>query len=1580
MSYRNRMVSVSRGAASALTLILLMLWGGAPASASTNCSEASFRLPQHFDMASTPQALIAADFNGDGRPDIVASAESAVELRLNDGMGWFGAPVSFDSGGNPGGLGAGDLNGDGRLDLIVAHPAGSHISFLPGDGAGGFGVPVNFEVGARVISVVAADFNGDGKTDAAVGYLGAGEAGFVTVLLGDGAGGFSLAGTSPAGGIRGSLAVADFNKDGKRDLALTTFNNVLVLPGDGAGGFASPREVMAGNARHLAPADYNGDGNTDLAVAFRDDGISLLVGDGTGGFSAPTLVPTGPLSSPAQVAAADFNGDGKIDLAAALRGWSSAGVLLGDGAGGFGAARSYGAGNFPSLIVAADFNGDGANDLAVGTGQGVLGSTTGFIVLLGSGGGELHAAPTLPVHTSPVSSFSQRAPDKMALADFNNDGRTDIAVSNSRGGGPPTVSIFLAGATGGFTAAPGIRFPQGTSTGPLAAADFNRDGKVDLALTIPFDVFGRAHSVAIYLGDGAGGFSLRADVRVFTPNDIEVADFNNDSVPDLAVKKENNFVALIGDGAGNFSSFEGPSGGASFSDITVADLNRDGKQDVAVTDYHNGKVYVTLGAGNGTFDFMRHVEVGAGPLAVEFADFNGDNSQDMAVTRSTGQSSGVVTILPGTGTGAFGTPASYEIGAQPESLVVGDLNGDGKPDLVTGDLFSVGISALTGNGDGTFRPRVGFPLDVGPSHLLAHDFNNDGRLDLAAAQTGAYTIALLLNDLTTPLPCLSIADVTFAEGSAGETEGEFVVTLSGPSDKTVKVNYLFHGFPATAGQDFKAAPGSLIFPPGTTTQKIKVLIVGDAVDEEDESFRVILRSPLNALLSDDVALGNLPDDDPQPSISVGDDSAVEGNSPFGTSVLSFNVTLSAPSAKLVTVQYSTTPGTATANEYFGGGGTLQFAPGETAKPVQIVIRGDTVHEADETFTLDLSNPTNATISDGSGQGTILNDDPVPTLSVPNASAGETPTQTGGMTVRVRLSNQTDRTVTVAYATADDTATAGSDYVATSGTLTFNPLELEKSFIVPVIDDAVDEVHETFNVILSNAVNAALPASPGVCTIGDDDGPAISVNDVSVAEGDSGPTLVTFTLSLSAPSPQFVGVVVSTADGSANARSFRSDYQAITNRFVLFPAGSTTATLTVFVNGDQIIEPDETFFVNLSRPQEATVGDGMGVGTITNDDVTSVQFATDALTVNEADGSLQVTVRRVGDLSGVFTASYTTFNGSASERSDYNAALGTLRFEPNESSKTITVFITNDALVEETEDFFIFLNGVGGGATNEPSAVTVTLNSDDAALGPNPLDDPTFFVRQHYRDFLGRDPDAEGLAFWVGIIEECGNDVQCRRVRRINVSAAFFLSIEFQETGYLAYRTHKAAFGDATSPGVPGTVPVIRLRDFLPDAQRMGEGVRVGIGDWRQRLEENKNAYALEFVQRRLFLTAFPTTMTAEQFVARLEQNTGAALSPDEKAALVSALGSTPADPAKRAQVLRAVAEDADLRRAELNRAFVLMQYYGYMRRNPNDPQDSDFSGWKFWLDKLEQFNGDFVRAEMVRAFIESIEYRHRFGR
>jgi hypothetical protein len=277
-----------------------------------------------------------------------------------------------------------------------------------------------------------------------------------------------------------------------------------------------------------------------------------------------------------------------------------------------------------------------------------------------------------------------------------------------------------------------------------------------------------------------------------------------------------------------------------------------------------------------------------------------------------------------------------------------------------------------------------------------------------------------------------------------------------------------------------------------------------------------------------------------------------------------------------------------------------------------------------------------------------------------------------------------------------------------------------------------------------------------------------------------------------------------------------------------------------------------------------------------------------------------------------------------------------------------------------------------------SVIGIQDNDSNPAV-PNPITNSEFFVRQHYSDFLNRQPDQSGLQFWVDNIEVCGSDTQCREVKRINTSAAFFLSIEFQSTGYFVYKSYKAAYGDTTSPNVAVPVPAIRLQEFLRDTQKIGQGIVVGQGNWEQQLESNKNAYALAFVQRARFITDYPLSMTADDFVTKLDQRAGGILSTSERAQLISVLGASPGDPAKRASVLRTMTEDSDLQQREFNRAFVLMQYFGYLRRNPDDVPNSDFTGWQFWLNKLNQFNGNFADAEMVKAFLVSEEYVHRFG-
>jgi hypothetical protein len=257
---------------------------------------------------------------------------------------------------------------------------------------------------------------------------------------------------------------------------------------------------------------------------------------------------------------------------------------------------------------------------------------------------------------------------------------------------------------------------------------------------------------------------------------------------------------------------------------------------------------------------------------------------------------------------------------------------------------------------------------------------------------------------------------------------------------------------------------------------------------------------------------------------------------------------------------------------------------------------------------------------------------------------------------------------------------------------------------------------------------------------------------------------------------------------------------------------------------------------------------------------------------------------------------------------------------------------------------------------------------------NPIGDVSFFVRQHYLDFLNREPDASGQSFWTNNVLSCGVDQTCAEVRRINASAAFFLSIEFQQTGSLVYKMNKAGFGN-----LPGKPVAVQRAGFIADTRRIGSTptqIIVGVGDWQTQLEANKQAFALEFVQRPAFQSAHGG-QAAGVYVDSLFANAGVTPTVAERNAAISAFGA--GGTAGQAGALRSVADSGSVTSKTLNEAFVLMQYFGYLQRDPDAAPDADFVGYNFWLAKLNQFGGNYIAAEMVKAFLAADEYRHRFG-
>ncbi len=434
----------------------------------------------------------------------------------------------------------------------------------------------------------------------------------------------------------------------------------------------------------------------------------------------------------------------------------------------------------------------------------------------------------------------------------------------------------------------------------------------------------------------------------------------------------------------------------------------------------------------------------------------------------------------------------------------------------------------------------------------------------------------------------------------------------------------------------------------------------------------------------------------------------------------------------------------------------------------------------------------------------------------------------------------------------------------------------------------------------------------------------------------------------------------------------------------YGAGNTHVTPVVGISAG---EPD-TYLINSHTSEQAETS-------LTNfPEVTflprsigisnSVQFSLPQFSAIESGGSATVTVSRSGDTSTQSSVDFLTIDGAATQKGDYILGTGRVNFAAGETSKTFPLFIIDDSFSEGTETFSVQLSNPVNTVIGARSVTAIQiLDNDFSPGGSNPLDnsDAAFFVRQHYLDFLNREPDTNGLNFWKDQITSCGADAQCREIRRINVSAAFFLSIEFQETGYLVYKMYKAGYGNLTTPaGAP--VPV-RYEEFLPDTQQIALGVMVGIGNWQQQLEANKVAFAQAFVLRSRFTTAYPPTSTPAEFVDALYANAGVTPSAEERAEVIAEFGTalTSASTAARGRALRQVAENSMLGQQELNKAFVLMQYFGYLRRNPYDPPEStlDYGGYNFWLGKLNEFNGNFVNADMVKAFLDSGEYRHRFG-
>ena len=692
----------------------------------------NFNTPVTYPIGPNPTMTAVADFNGDGKPDLAVAPDGSPEIMLGNGDGTFQTETRITEKITASWLAVGDFNGDGKPDLVVVSGDNSNTAnaaILLGNGDGTFQNPRIFSAGRTPVCVAVADFNGDGKLDLAIADQSGGS---VSIWLGNGDGTFLPPTFYAAEDGPSRIAVADFNGDGKPDLAVVSYgnspNNVSIFLGKGDGSFQPRKDYGTGERsgpRDVAVGDFNGDGKPDLAVADSTTAtVSILLGNGDGSFQPQVPYKVG--KDPIAVAAADLNGDGKVDLAVSAEESGITAILLGNGDGTFQAPVDYVPAGF--TLIVADFNGDGVPDLAVCPVGG------GITILLGKGGGAFLPPPaSYPVLSRPVFA---------AVGDFNGDGGADLAVVDKDSN---AVSILLNNGAGGFR--PKVDYAVLREPVCVAIADFNGDGKPDLVVANS-----GSNAVSILLGNGDGTFrpAVNFGTGVGSPESVVVADFNGDGKLDLAIGHQGVAVSvLLGNGDGTFqprvtfSLGRYPEGEVAY--LAAADFNGDGIMDLAAVSFSDdGSAFVNFLPGNGDGTFGAPVYSAGGSQfggGVTVADFNGDGKADLLFGGS---------ILLGNGDGTFRSGASA--GQYGGTGTVGDFNGDGKLDVaVVQDIAVTGLavyaSVALGNGDGTFSPAQTFFAGVQPIFAAVADFTGDGKPDLAVLNTNSFfnDVTLLVN-------------------------------------------------------------------------------------------------------------------------------------------------------------------------------------------------------------------------------------------------------------------------------------------------------------------------------------------------------------------------------------------------------------------------------------------------------------------------------------------------------------------------------------------------------------------------------------------------------------------------------------------------------------------------------------------------------------------------------------------------------------------------------------------------------------------------------------------------------------------
>ncbi len=1154
----------------------------------------TFATKQTFATGVGPFSVAIGDLNGDGRPDLAVanSSSNTVSVRLNTtapgaAMPTFATQRTFATGSSPFSVTIGDLNGDGRADLAVANISSDTVSVLlntalPGAPIPTFAVQQTFATGLGPRFVTIGDLNGDGRPDLAVANQ---ESSTASVLLNTTTPGatipsFSTHQTFATGTFPVSVALGDLNGDGRPDLAVANVNERSVsvhlntsAPGAGTLSFAARLTLGTGTFPYsVAIGDLNGDGKPDLAVSNSgSDNVAVRLnttdpGAPTATFAGQQMVATG--IAPTSVAIGDLNGDGRPDLAVANYFSNTVSVLLNTTvlsavAPTFPTAASPATGSLPISVAIGDINRDNLPDLVVAN----YGSATIAVLLNSTVPGAV--APSFSVlQTFPTGQASAAA----ALGDLNRDGRPDLAVANSGSG---TVSVLLntttpGAATATFSAQQS--FATGTNPSSVAIGDINVDGVPDLAVANS-----GSDTVSVLLNTTAFGAATPSFVSQqpfavgAAPVSVALGDLNGDRRPDLVIANSGSVNVSVrfnvsGSAAPtpSFTALQTIGSGVIPSSVALGDLNGDGKPDLVVADSDSDNVSVLLnstipGTGTAIFAVQGTFATGMGPASVAVGDLSGDGRPDLAVAN---QFSGTVSVLLNTTVlsavaPTFPTAASPATGIGPISVAIGDLNCDGRPDLAVANYGSDTVSLILnttapGAATPTFAAQQAFATESGPSTVVIGDLNGDDRPDLAVANISSDTVSVLLNTTAAGAATPTFAmQQTFATGgfpgsvAVGDLNGDGRPDLAVANSSSATVSVLLNTTAPGAGTPTFAAQQTFGTGPNPSSVAIGDLN-GDGrpdlavANEGSDAASVLINTTAPGAASptfaaqqtfatganpSTVAIGDL-NGDGRPDLAVANASSftvsvllnttapgattptfaahqtfATGNSPGSVAIGDLNAdgrpdvaVANANSASVSVLLNTTAPGAATPT--FAAQQT--FAAGAAPRSVALGdLNGDgrldlaVANQGSQTVSVLLNTP--VSISQNTGTGTIAESDPLPTVQF-SAATGTQSQTAGAFSVTVTLSAKSGTDTTVPY-TVNGTAVAGAHFTGVN----VSPLVIAAGQIRGTINGtlliATPAAGKTLAFTLGTPTNAALGA-PAATTLTIVAGPSASITTAS----------------------------------------------------------------------------------------------------------------------------------------------------------------------------------------------------------------------------------------------------------------------------------------------------------------------------------------------------------------------------------------------------------------------------------------------------------------------------------------------------